>query len=91
VMPAMRIDILRGKPPEYRAALCDASYETLSDVVGVAVDDRDEVITEHEPDDLNTVPNSIGVQRSSDAILLQLSFNEDCTLDQKRVLYVAIV
>jgi 4-oxalocrotonate tautomerase len=63
----------------------------LRDVAGVAADDCHEVTTEHEPDDLNIVPDSIGVQRSSDAILVQLSFDEDCTLDQKRVLYAAIV
>jgi hypothetical protein len=38
---------------------------------------RHEVITEHEPNDLNVVPKSIGGQASSDAILVQLTFNED--------------
>lgn len=90
-MPSTRIDMLRGKPPQHRAALCDVIYKTLSDVVGVAADDRPEVITEHEPDDLYIVPDSIGVQRSSEAIPVQLTFNQDCTLDQKRVLYAAIV
>jgi 4-oxalocrotonate tautomerase len=63
----------------------------LSDVVGVAPNDRPEVITEHEPDDVNIVPDSIGVQRFSDAIPVQLTFSQDCTLDQKRVLYPAVV
>jgi phenylpyruvate tautomerase PptA (4-oxalocrotonate tautomerase family) len=31
------------------------------------------------------------VQRSSDAILVQITFNEGRTLDQKRALYIAIV
>jgi hypothetical protein len=90
-MPSIRIDMLRGKPPKHRAARRDVIYEPLSDVVGVAADDRPEVITEHEPDDLNIVPDSIGVQRSSEAILVQLTFNQNCTLDQKRVLYATIV
>jgi Tautomerase enzyme len=51
---------------------------------------RHEVITEYEPNDLNIIPKSIGGQASSDAILVQLTFNEDWTLDQKQVLYAAI-
>jgi 4-oxalocrotonate tautomerase len=83
--------MLRGKPPQHRAALSDAIDETLRDVAGVAADDRPEVITEHDPDDLNIISDSIGVHRNSDAILVQPTLNQDCTLDQKRVLYAAIV
>jgi hypothetical protein len=48
-MPLIGIDTLRGKPPEYRAALFDAIYQTLSEVAGLAADDRHEAITEYEP------------------------------------------
>jgi 4-oxalocrotonate tautomerase len=90
-MPLIRIDMLHGKPPEYRALLRDTIYETLRDVVGVPADDRHEVITEHEPANLNIAPNFFGVKRTSDAILVQITFNEGRTLDQKRALYTAIV
>jgi phenylpyruvate tautomerase PptA (4-oxalocrotonate tautomerase family) len=90
-MPLIRIDMLRGKPPEYRAALRDTIYQTLHDVVGVPADDRHEVITEHEPENLNIAPNFFGVQRTSDAILVQITFNEGRSIDQKRALYAAIV
>ena len=59
-MPLIRIDMLRGKSSEYRAALRDTIYETLRDVVGVPADDRHEVITEHEPDNLNIAPDAEG-------------------------------
>jgi 4-oxalocrotonate tautomerase len=90
-MPLIRIDMLRGKPPEYRAALRDTIYQTLHDVVGVPADDRHEVITEHEPENLNIAPNFFGVQRTSDAILVQITFNEGRSIDQKQALYAAIV
>jgi 4-oxalocrotonate tautomerase len=83
--------MLRGKPPEYRAALRDTIYQTLHDVVGVPADDRHEVITEHEPENLNIAPNFFGVQRTSDAILVQITFNEGRSIDQKQALYAAIV
>lgn len=90
-MPLIRIDMLRGKPAQYRAALRDTIYETLRDIVGVPADDRHEVITEHEPDNLNIAPNFFGIQRSPDAILVQITFNEGRTVDQKRALYTAMV
>jgi 4-oxalocrotonate tautomerase len=90
-MPLIRIDMLRGKPPEYRAALRDTIYETLRDVVGVPADDRHEVIAEYEPDNLNIAPEFFGVRRTADAILVQITINEGRTIDQKRALYVAIV
>jgi 4-oxalocrotonate tautomerase len=90
-MPLIRIDMLRGKSVQYRVALRDTIYETLRDVVGVPPDDRHEVITEHDPENLNIAPSFFGVQRSSDAILVQITFNEGRTLDQKRALYLAIV
>jgi phenylpyruvate tautomerase PptA (4-oxalocrotonate tautomerase family) len=90
-MPLIRIDMLRGKSSQYRAALRDTIYESLRDVVGVPADDRHEVITEHDSENLNIARSFFGVQRSSDAILVQITFNEGRTLDQKRALYIAIV
>jgi 4-oxalocrotonate tautomerase len=90
-MPLIRIDMLRGKSPDYRAMLRDTIYETLRDVVGVPADDRHEVITEHAPANLNIAPSFFGVKRTSDAILVQITFNEGRSLDEKRALYTAIV
>jgi 4-oxalocrotonate tautomerase len=90
-MPLIRIEMARGKPPEYRAALRDTIYETLRDVVGVPADDRHEVITEHESANLNIAPEFFGVNRSPEAILVQITLNEGRTVDQKRNLYTAIV
>ena len=90
-MPLIRIDMIRGKSPEHRAAVRDTIYETLRDVVGVLACDRHEVITECEPDNLNIAPEFFGVRRSSDAILVQITLNEAHTIEQKQGLYVAIV
>jgi 4-oxalocrotonate tautomerase len=90
-MPLILIDMLVGKPPQYRAAVRDSIFETLRDVVGVPDNDRHEVITEHEPANLNIAADFFGVHRTSEAILVQITFNEGRTLDQKRALYRAIV
>lgn len=89
-MPITRIDLLRGKSPEYRTTLRDVVYETLKAVVGVPEKDRFEVLTEHDPGNLNISPDFLGIERSSDAILVQITFNEGRTVDQKRAFYLAL-
>lgn len=90
-MPLIRIDMLRGKPANYRVTLRDTIYRTLNEVVGVPDNDRFEVINEHDPDNLNISPDFFDVHRSTDAIIVQITFNEGRSIDQKRALYKALV
>jgi phenylpyruvate tautomerase PptA (4-oxalocrotonate tautomerase family) len=48
------------------------------------------VINEHDAENLNIAPSFFGVQRTSDAILVQITFNEGRSVDQKRALYTAV-
>jgi 4-oxalocrotonate tautomerase len=89
-MPLTRIDLLRGKPPEYRATLRDVIYETLNRVVGVPDNDRFEVLTEHDPGNLNISSDFFGIERSRDAVLIQITLNEGRTVDLKRAFYLAL-
>lgn len=89
-MPLTRIDMLRGKSLEYRAALRDVVYTTLVDVVGVPAGDRFEVITEHDPENLNISADYLDIDRSPDAVLIQITFNEGRSTEQKRALYAAL-
>jgi phenylpyruvate tautomerase PptA (4-oxalocrotonate tautomerase family) len=80
-----------GKSAEYRAALRDVIYETLNEVVGVPDDDRHEVVTEHDEDGLFIAPTFLGVERSPDALLIQITFNEGRDVEQKKALYAELV
>jgi hypothetical protein len=59
-MPLIRIDMLGGKPPEYRAELRDTIYETVRDVVGVPVGDRHESSPSTNPTISTSPPISLG-------------------------------
>jgi 4-oxalocrotonate tautomerase len=48
------------------------------------------VITEHEPSDFIVDPTYLGIERSADCIILQITLNEGRTTDQKRAFYRAI-
>lgn len=90
-MPLIRIDLREGKPADYRAALRDVVFETLNEVVGVPDDDRHEVIAEHSPENLNIAPVFFGVERSADAVLIQITLNEGRDVQQKQAFYKALV
>jgi phenylpyruvate tautomerase PptA (4-oxalocrotonate tautomerase family) len=90
-MPLVRIDMFGGKPTVYRLAIADAVCEALGDVMGVAAEDCHRVVIDHEPDNQNNLTNHFGVQRNSDAILVTIEFNQEVGIDQKGLLYTAIV
>jgi hypothetical protein len=53
-------------------------------------DDRFQIITEHPGDDFIVDPNYLGIQRSKDCVIIQLTLNEGRTVDQKRAFYKAV-
>lgn len=88
-MPLVRIDLPKGKDAAYHSKVGQVVYESLLSV-GVPVDDRFQVIQEHDANHLVIDPTYLGVQRSKDAIIIQITWNEGRTLEQKRTLYKAI-
>ncbi|HRO26316.1 MAG TPA: tautomerase family protein [Luteimonas sp.] len=88
-MPIARIDLRRGKTPEYRRRVGQAVYDAMRSV-GVPENDRFQVIQEHDADGLVYDPGYLGISRSDDFISIQITWNEGRNVDQKRALYRAI-
>lgn len=89
-MPLVRIDLLRGKDAAYRSALGDAVYNALLQI-GAPENDRFQTITEHDPGGLVFDKGYLGITRSDDFVLVQITFTDTRTLAQKQALYRAIV
>ncbi|MDT4960601.1 MAG: hypothetical protein QOF87_248, partial [Pseudonocardiales bacterium] len=88
-MPLARIDLRAGKPADYRAAVGDVVYTALVDVFGVPPNDRFQVIAEHAADGLIYDPAYLGINRTDDVILIQITLNEGRTVEQKQAFYAA--
>jgi 4-oxalocrotonate tautomerase len=56
----------------------------------VPKDDRFQVISEHDPSNFVFDADYLGVHRSHDLVVVQITWNEGRTVDQKRALYKAI-
>jgi phenylpyruvate tautomerase PptA (4-oxalocrotonate tautomerase family) len=88
-MPLVRIDLRKGKDATYREELGLIIHEALTSV-GVPKDDRFQVISEHEPPNLVFDPTYLGIRRSEDLVIIQITWNEGRTVEQKKALYKAL-
>jgi 4-oxalocrotonate tautomerase len=86
-MPLVRISLVKGKPEAYRRKVGDAIHRALVEALGVPPLDRFQLITEHEPGDLVYDANYLGIARSSDLVIVQITLSAGRTLEQKRALY----
>jgi phenylpyruvate tautomerase PptA (4-oxalocrotonate tautomerase family) len=86
-MPLVRISLVKGKPETYRRKVGDAVHRALVEAVGVPPLDRFQLLTEHEPGDLIYDSNYLGIARTSDLVIVQITLSAGRTLEQKRALY----
>ena len=90
-MPLVRIDLLQGKTPEYRAQVGQIVYQAMLDTLNVPKNDRFQVITEHAPVGLQFDRDYLGVHRTDDCIFLQITLNTGRTVEMKQRFYKAVV
>jgi 4-oxalocrotonate tautomerase len=90
-MPFVRIDLMRGKPAEYRKALGEIVYQAMIDVINVPKDDKFQVIAEHAPEELNFPTSYLGNHYSQDVVFIQITLNAGRSIELKKAFYKRIV
>ena len=88
-MPLVRIDLRKGKDAAYRQQVALVVYEALVSV-GVPKDDRFQVIGEHNAENFLFDPDYLGIHLSDDLVMIQITWNEGRTVEQKKALYKTI-
>ena len=89
-MPLARIDIPKGRAPEFRVAVGDVVYAAMTSTLDVPIGDRFQVISEHESTHLVIDPHYLGIERTADAVIIQVTLSEGRSADQKKAFYKAI-
>ena len=89
-MPLVRIDLLEGKSPDYRARIGEVVYQAMVKTLNVPKDDRFQVITEHSKEGLIFGRDYLGVHRSDDCIFVQISLNRGRSVEMKQSFYKAV-
>ena len=86
-MPLVRVELPAGKAADYRAAVSEAIQQAMHAALKVPLEERFHIITEHAPANLVIDPTYLGIDRSADAIVVQVTLNEGRDADVKRDFY----
>jgi 4-oxalocrotonate tautomerase len=86
-MPLVRVELPAGKPAEYRAAVGKAIQQAMHTALKVPLEERFHIFTEHAPVDLVINQTYLGIERSADAIVVQVTLNEGRDAEVKRSFY----
>src|SRR5213082_2880645 len=86
-MPLVRISLLKGRSPELRRKIGDAIHRAMVEAIDVPQHDRFQLLTEHEPGDLIYDSEYLGIARTNEIVIVQITLNAGRTLAQKRALF----
>jgi phenylpyruvate tautomerase PptA (4-oxalocrotonate tautomerase family) len=89
-MPLVRISLRQGKPAAYRRAIADGVYTALRETFNVPEEDRFITISEHGEDDFLFGRTYMGIERSDDLVILQITVSNTRSIEQKKALFAAI-
>jgi phenylpyruvate tautomerase PptA (4-oxalocrotonate tautomerase family) len=90
-MPLVRISLREGKSQGYRAAIADGVHRAMVETIDVPPEDRFQILTEHRAGDLVYDPAYLGIPRTDDLVIIQITMNVGRTTEKKKALYARIV
>jgi phenylpyruvate tautomerase PptA (4-oxalocrotonate tautomerase family) len=89
-MPLVRIDLRKGKHAGRQQDIGQAVYEAML-AVGVPSNDRFQIVAEHDENHFIYDSSYLGIERTDNLVIIQITWNEGRTIEQKKALYKAIV
>ncbi|MHA8111232.1 tautomerase family protein [Lactobacillaceae bacterium Melli_B4] len=82
----MRIDVIKGHDEKYLKELMEISYQVMLDTFGIPDNDRYQVLTQHEPFEMNIKDSGLGIERSKDVVVFHIT-TRSRNVTQKRAYY----
>jgi 4-oxalocrotonate tautomerase len=89
-MPLVRISLREGKSEQYRKALADGVHQAMIEAIDAPAQDRFQIVTEHAANDLIYDPSYLGIERSDDIVMVQITLSAGRKPPQKRKLFQRI-
>ena len=90
-MPLTRVSLRRGKTAAYRKAILDGLYHAMRETFEVPEHDRFMTVSQHDEDEFSYRAKYLGIERSDDLVIIQLTVSNTRTVAQKQALYRRIV
>ena len=89
-MPLVCICLREGRSAAYRKAIADGVYTALRETFNVPDEDRFITISEHDEESFLFSRNYMGIERSDDLVILQITVSNTRTVEQKKALFARI-
>ncbi|MCF6514913.1 tautomerase family protein [Lactobacillus sp. S2-2] len=72
-MPLMRVDLIKGKDEAKLKQILDIAYEVQVETLKTPERDRYQVLTQHEPFEMQIQDTGLGIDRSEDVIVFNVT------------------
>ncbi|WP_024506625.1 tautomerase family protein [Bradyrhizobium sp. ARR65] len=86
-MPLTHVSLRRGKSVAHRKALLEGIYRAQRAVFDVPENDRFMVLSEYDEADFSFGADYLGIKRSDDLVLIQITVSNTRPLEKKKALY----
>jgi phenylpyruvate tautomerase PptA (4-oxalocrotonate tautomerase family) len=86
-MPLVRIAHRAGQIAGFGKRIGEVVFRSMQDTIKVPPKDNFQVITEHGADGLIYDPEYMGIARSEDVVLIQITISEGRTVEAKQALF----
>jgi phenylpyruvate tautomerase PptA (4-oxalocrotonate tautomerase family) len=90
-LPLVRISLVKGKSPAYIRSIGDGVHRALVETYRVPVDDRFQLVQQHERTDFHYDPDFLGVHRTDEVVFIHIVASRTRDTATKQVFYRAVV
>lgn len=89
-MPLVRVEIKKHSDPTFAKRIGEQIYAAMRSTINVPEHDNFQILNEHDDEHFIFDPQYLGIQRSDQLVIIQITLNEGRTLEQKKALYQTI-
>ena len=89
-MPFVRIDLSKQYPDGVAQQVGDIIFQAMREHINVPEDDKFQVITRHDTNELVVPKSYLGIEYSEGIIFIQVTLNEGRSTEMKQQFYKAI-
>ena len=89
-MPLVRVSLRRGKSDDYKTAIGDGVYQALRETFTVPEEDRFVTVSEHSESEFQFSRSYMGIARTDDLVILQITVSNTRSIEQKKALFARI-
>ncbi|MGE8188064.1 tautomerase family protein [Pseudomonas sp. NPDC086278] len=89
-MPLVRVDIKKHQDPTFAKRVGQLVYAAMHTAIGVPEHDNFQILAEHDEHHFIFDTEYLGIQRTDQLVVIQITLNEGRTTEQKKLLYKTI-